>query len=326
MGKVSTRPAHRGYGILLIGTTMWSSSAVFIGFLTKRFQLPPMVLAFWRDVFVSCALLIVLSLRAPDLLKPGRHNLLFLCGYGLVLASFNTLFTRSVAINGAAVATVLTYSSPAFTAIAGRFLWHERVDSYKLIALVLSCVGCILVAGAHTREAWQGNGLGIAVGLMSGFIFALYNIMGKTSARKGLNSWTVMLYIFAFASGFLALGQRAGTLFWLSRPLATGNSGVQETLLGWGTLLLLSLGPTIGGYGLYTASLNYLPAVTANLVVTLEPALTAVQSYLFLGERLTALQIIGGMLITSSVCLVYLSDRRTAHQTADIIPVVSHPT
>lgn len=315
MINTSTSPATRGYGPLLIGTVLWSSSAVFIGFLTGHYELPPMVLAFWRDVFVSLALLAALGIKAPALLKPGRQHVLFLCGYGLILASFNTLFTRSVAINGAAVATVLTYSSPAFTAIAGRFIWHERVDVYKIIALVLSCAGCVLVAGAHTLEAWQGNALGIVIGLVSGFIFALYNIMGKTSAMKGLNSWTVMLYIFAFASGFLALGQRSGTLLWLSRPLALGTLGLEETLLGWGTLLLLSLGPTIGGYGLYTASLKHLPAVTANLVVTLEPALTAVQSYLFLGERLTVLQIIGGAMIISSVCLVYLSDRR-----ADVTP------
>ena len=312
-------PTTRGYGTLLIGTALWSSSAVFIGFLTQRFQLPSMVLAFWRDIFVCLALFIILGVKSPALLRPGRKNLAFLCFYGLVLASFNTLFTRSVAINGAAVATVLTYSSPAFTAVAGRFLWNERVDRFKITALILSCVGCILVSGAHTRAAWQGNMLGIALGLTSGLIFAGYNIMGKTAAHRGINSWTVMLYIFAFASGFLALAQRPETILWLSRPLASGANGVRETLFGWGTLILLALGPTIGGYGLYTASLNYLPAVTANLVVTLEPALTAAQSYLFLGERLTALQLIGGGLIVGSVFLVYLSD----HRAIPVVPVAA---
>ena len=143
--------------MLLIGTALWSSAAVFIRFLTQRFQLPPMVLAFWRDVFVCLALFIALAIMNPSLLRAGRQNLPFLCLYGLVLASFNTLFTRSVTVNGAAVATVLTYSSPAFTAIAGRFLWNERVDVLKIIALILSCIGCVLVSGAHTRDAWQGN-------------------------------------------------------------------------------------------------------------------------------------------------------------------------
>ena len=310
-----------GYGMLLIGTTLWSSAAVFISFLTQRFQLPPMVLAFWRDVFVCLALFITLGIMNPSLLRAGHKNLPFLCLYGLLLASFNTIFTRSVTFNGAAVATVLTYSSPAFTAIAGRLLWDERVDALKITALILSCVGCILVSGAHTRDAWQGNTMGILLGLTSGLIFAGYNIMGKTAARKGINSWTVMLYIFGFASCFLSLLQRPGTLFWLSRPLTTNPNGLREVLYGWGTLILLSLGPTIGGYGLYTASLNILPAVTANLIVTLEPAMTAVQSYLFLGERLTALQCLGGGLIISGVLFVYLSDRAVNQRASlEIVP------
>jgi drug/metabolite transporter (DMT)-like permease len=313
----SYKATTRGYSLLLIGTTLWSSSAVFISFLTRRFQLPSMVLAFWRDVFVSVALMIALAITSPGLLHVNRRHIPFLCFYGLVLAGFNMLFTRSVAVNGAAIATVLTYSSPAFTAIAGYFLWRERVDTYKILALVLSCAGCILVSGAHTQLAWQGNALGIILGLTSGLIFAGYNILGKTAIHKGMNSWTVLLYIFAFASCFLLLAQRPGTLFWLSRPLVEQQNGIRETFFGWGTLILLSLGPTIGGYGLYTASLSYLPAVTANLVVTLEPALTAAQSYLFLGERLTILQLLGSGLIISSVFLVYLSDRNNSLLTVE---------
>jgi DME family drug/metabolite transporter len=306
----STLSTTRGYSMLLIGTALWSSSAVFIAFLTQRFKLPPMVLAFCRDVIVGLSLMITLAITSPSLLRTSRKNMPFLCLYGLILACFNTIFTRSVAINGAAVATVLTYSSPAFTAVAGRFLWHERVDARKIIALVLSCAGCVLVSGAYKPDAWHGNYVGIVLGLTSGLIFAGYNVLGKTAIRKGMNSWTVMLYIFSFASFFLLLLQRPGTLFWLSHPLTTNPNGLRETLYGWGTLILLSLGPTIGGYGLYTASLAHLPAVTANLVVTLEPAMTATQAFLFLGERLTLLQLIGSGLIISSVLLVYLSDRK----------------
>ena len=36
-------------------------------------------------------------------------------------------------------------------------------------------------------------------------------------------------------------------------------------------LIVLAVIPTIGGFGLYTASLGHLPAGTANLLATLEP-------------------------------------------------------
>jgi len=56
---------------------------------------------------------------------------------------------------------------------------------------------------------------------------------------------------------------------------------------GWAILILLGLGPTIGGFGLYLVSLGYLPATVANLIGALEPAFTAVWAYLLFLERLT---------------------------------------
>ena len=55
---------------------------------------------------------------------------------------------------------------------------------------------------------------------------------------------------------------------------------------GWGILLLLAVGPTLTGYGLYNVSLTLLPASVANLIVSLEPAFTAGIAYFLLGERL----------------------------------------
>jgi len=139
--------------------------------------------------------------------------------------------------------------------------------------------------------------------------FAAYSLLGRASSKRGVNPWTATLYTFAFAAAFLLLVQRPGTLSWLSRPLAAGAGGWREALLGWGVLVLLAVGPTIGGYGLYTVSLTMLPAATANLIVTLEPAMTAVLAFIFLGERLAPLQLMGGGLILAGVVLLRVSER-----------------
>ena len=81
-------------------------------------------------------------------------------------------------------------------------------------------------------------------------------------------------------------------------------------------LALLAVGPTLGGYGLYTVSLTHLPAATANLIATLEPAMTAGLAFLFLGERLTLPQFLGGSLVLTGVLLLRLSER--AGDVADV--------
>jgi drug/metabolite transporter (DMT)-like permease len=122
--------------------------------------------------------------------------------------------------------------------------------------------------------------------------------------------WTATLYTFALGSAFLLLVQSPDTLLWLSRPLGEGSAGWREAALGWSVIIALAIGPTLGGFGLYTVSLTVLPASTANLIVTLEPAITAVLAYVLLGERLTAMQIVGGAIILIGVFILRLGDRR----------------
>jgi drug/metabolite transporter (DMT)-like permease len=52
--------------------------------------------------------------------------------------------------------------------------------------------------------------------------------------------------------------------------------------------------------------MNYLPASITNLLATLEPAMTAVEAYIFLHERMTGIQVIGSLIILSAVLIVQL--------------------
>jgi len=298
--KTATHPPPtRGYLFALAGTAFWSSTGVLIRYLSAQHGLPSLVLAFWRDLFAAATLALGLLIagRRRALRSDHRHHLPFLLAYGFVLAAFNGLWTTSVALNGAAVGTVLAYSAPAFTTLLGWRLFGERVGPVKVAAILLSILGCVAVSGAYDPAAWAVAPLGIAVGLLSGLGFAAYSLMGKASSRRGLEAWMVTCWGFAFAAVFLLLFQvplgQIGSLFWLGTSLP-----------GWSVLLFLAVGPTIGGYGLYTVSMKYLPAGTANLITTLEPPMTAAIAYLLLQERMTGMQIAGSLLILTGVVLV----------------------
>ncbi len=318
--KSSPQSSTPGYLIALVATVIWSTTAIFIGYLTSRFQMPPLVLAFWRDFIVAVALGVALAVIARPLLRLERRNVPFFLLYGFILAVFNALWVVSVILNGAAVSTVLVHSSPAFTVLVAWRWWGERLDGPKIGAVILSIIGCVLVSGAYHPVVWQVNPFGILVGLLTGLAFAAYSLMGKLSSQRGINPWTATLYSFALGAGFLLLVQRPETLFWLSRPAATGGSGWWEAALGWGVLVLLAIGPTAGGYGLYTVSLAYLPAGTANLIITFEPVMTAILAFLFLDERLTVVQLVGGGLILTGVILLRLSERAAARRKIPIEP------
>jgi drug/metabolite transporter (DMT)-like permease len=79
-----------------------------------------------------------------------------------------------------------------------------------------------------------------------------------------------------------------------------------SSLAGWAILAFLAVGPTIGGFGLYTVSLTYLPASVASIIATLEPVMTTTLAFFLLGERLTPPQWAGSLLIISGVVLLRL--------------------
>lgn len=309
-----TSKLSRGYALAFTSALILSTTGILIGYLTRTYHLPALVLAFWRDLFTMLSLLPLLAVIRPALLRVDRRHLPYLLGYGLALAIFNSLWTLSVAMNGAAVATVLVYCSSAFTALLGWRLLHERLDWARWLAVVLCLGGCVLVAGAYDPAAWRSDLLAIVSGILSGLLYAIYSLMGRTASQRGLNPWSTLLYTFGFGAGFLlifnllpfklpgAAAQPAG-LLWL------GNAWP-----GWGLLFLLAAGPTLAGFGLYNVSLSYLPSSLANLIATLEPAFTAVLAYFFLGERMTLVQLGGSLLILGAVVMLRIYEGWFEHK------------
>jgi drug/metabolite transporter (DMT)-like permease len=299
---ISRANLTRGYTLALISAVFLSTTAIFIRYLTQTFHMPALVLACWRDGFVALTLFLALSLKPRHLLNPPRKDLPYLITYGLVLAVFNALWTLSVALNGAAVSTVLAYSSAGFTALLGRLFLKEELGWGKVLAVVFSLAGCILVAGAHDPLVWQTNTLGLVTGIGSGLLYAIYTLLGRSATQRGLNPWTTILYTFGCAAVFLlgfnllpvgmlpGAAVRPADMFWL------GNAWQ-----GWLVLFLLAAVPTLLGFGLYNSSLIYLPSSVANLIVTLEPVFTAIIAYFLFGELLDKPQILGSLLILTGV-------------------------
>lgn len=304
----------RGYAIALVGAAILSTTAIFIRYLTQTYNMPPLVLAFWRDVFVTLTLFPVLGIVRSALLRLERRHTLYLILYGFVLAIFNALWTTSVYLNGAAISTVLVYCSAAFTALLGWWLLDERLDGVKLLAVALCLGGCVLVSGALDPAAWRANLLGILTGVFSGLGYALYSLMGRSASLRGLNPWTTLFYTFGFATFFLLSfnlipgGVIPGAAVHPSDLLWLGNA-----LVGWGILVLLAAGPTVVGYGLYNVSLSYLPSSVANLILTLEPVFTAVSAYIMLGERLNGIQLVGSLIILFGVIVLRIHEGRLAN-------------
>lgn len=303
-------PWSGGYFLAFASAIVLSTTGILISYLTTMHGLPPLILAFWRNGILAICLLIFLELFYPRLVVINRGHFLYFAGFGIILAIFNVLWTTSVAVNGAAVATVLVYSSVIFTVLLSRLLLGEQLNRLKMLAVLVASAGCMLVLEIHPSRLSILHPVGIGTGIGSGIMYGLYTIAGRSILERGLNPWTTLCYSFGFAAVYLAgfntckgyAGLTAATdLFWL-----------KNDYIGWTALIVLALGPTLVGFGLYNLSLVRLEAGKVNLIAATEPAFTAVFAYLLLGEILGQMQILGGLLIFGSIFTLRLAE--TGHQ------------
>jgi len=298
---------NKGFALAFGSAMVLSLTAIFIRHLTQTYALPALVLAYWRELFTAGGLLIFFLIKNPKQLGGVRGHMGYLAVYGLALALFNALWTLSVSLNGAAVATVLAYSSAGFAVVLGWLLLGEPLTTKKIIAAILSLAGCALVVDAFNANVWQVNTIGVVAGTAAGIFYALYGIMGRSASEKGLDTWTTLMYIFGFASIFmlafnmLSFGAIPGAAKTPAEMLWLGDN-----LKGWLTLAALALGPTLVGFGLYNAALRHLESSITNLIVTIEPVFTAVVAYFLFGERFTLMQLAGSVLIMSAVLVLRL--------------------
>lgn len=296
--------SSRGFFIALTATLLWSTTGPLISYLSRTYQLPSLVLALWRDLFVSFGMVAGLLIFSRGRFALARKHWKFMGLYGLTLAVFNAAWTFSVEFNGASVATVLAFSSPAMTAALSRLIFKEQFGRVKVIAIALSFIGTILVSGAHDPAIWKLNPAGIVFGLLTGLFFAFYNLEGKAAADRQIDSWTALLYSFAGAAFFLFLFSLGNDRLITRAPPLANLFWLGDAWAGWGMLFFLGVVPTLGGFGLYTLSLRSLSPTVANLIATLEPVLAAIWAYLFLSETLTGVEWAGSLLVLAGVVLL----------------------
>lgn len=284
----------RGYLLVLASTAFLSLTGILVKVLLADFHMEPLALAFLRVLFVASALgVIVFLFKRGSFKMHSRHLPYFILMGVLGVGLHQILWVTSVQLNGAGLATVLVYVQPTLVALVSVRFLGEALDRNKIIALVLTLLGIILVAHVYDLGNLNVNWLGILVGLGTGVTWASYALFGRyTSIRYP--AWTSLFYAFLFGTVFLLPFQ-----FFVKNTLALGTNWA-----GWGILLFLSLGPTLGGFGLYTIGLSQVPASVVTLIGTLEPVFTIIIAFFLFHEVLDGPQLVGAGLILLSVILL----------------------
>jgi drug/metabolite transporter (DMT)-like permease len=305
--KNRTRMNHHsriGYTLSVVAALVWALTSPGIKHLLDVYRVPALAIAFWRDAIIAFVCVAALLALRPSLLRVGLRNLR---GFALVgaisIGVYHALWVLSIALNGAAVAIVLIYTFPAFVTFGAWLFFRERITWPQVAALLLALFGCALLVRIYDPAVLRVSWLGAVVGLATGMTHAGYVLFSQRAVQKH-SPWTSLTYTMLF--GALALLGMA-----LIADAVTGETTNTQPLLlqigpgvtPWLILAALALGPTLGGYAIFTAALRYIPGRVASLVVVLEAPIASLLAVLVLGEQLERLQIAGIACILLAVVL-----------------------
>jgi drug/metabolite transporter (DMT)-like permease len=242
--------------------------------------LPGPEVAFVR--FVIGILACVIAATRIRFRSRNKIGLLLRGGYG---GAAVLLYFSAIAHLPVGVATLLNYTAPVFTAVYAAVFLGEAVRSATLGALVVTTLGVVLVITGMAPPGSMGFGLwqmvGVGSAMLSGAAVATIREVRKTDG-----SWEVFA---AFCVG--------GALI-TSGPAIKG--WVSPTSAEWEALVAVGLISVVAQL-LMTYSLRYVRAAVAGIVAQLTPVAAITMGWLFLGERIAGLALLGAAVTLAGV-------------------------
>ena len=220
-------------------------------------------------------------------------------GTGIIsLLLFSTCYFSALNYTSLAVAAILLYTAPFFVMLLSLLLFKEKMNSKKVLALILAFTGCVLVSGVggDTVFSWKG----ILLGLGSGFFYALYSIFGRYAINRGYGAWTMTFYTFLFCSigcAFLSDWQVIGGV------MAESGANILWVLgLGFVTAFL--------PYVLYSTGLAHMESSKASILASVEPVVSALFGVFVFHETLSLWGVLGIAMVLGAIIVLNVKGKK----------------
>ena len=281
----STQKA-RGMAMLVFVNVMWGLSFIFSKTALSE-GMPPMTLAFLRYL-LTAALMLPLCLRLEGGVRLGRWAPLAFATTLLGITLYFFFEHSGLQRTTASAASLIVSLVPMMTLLFRVLFCRERISLTRWLAVGISLVGAYLVivtGSAMGGSSLSGNLLMVGASLCwTGYILTTPKLLESCSSLR-VSTWQALAALVTLAP--FALAERGR---WVSvSPVA------------WLCIFLLAAVCSALCYVLYNLAMRVVDSLTVSLSINLNPITACVAGALMLGERLTGMQLAGGILIVLSM-------------------------
>ncbi len=282
--------------------------AIFISFSAIFFALSevsPVTGAFFRAVYALPVLFVIWWVRRGRDSRPWAKRKTALIA-GLVLGVDVVLWHIAIHHIGAGLATLIANSQVVLVAIAAWVLLGEKPSRRVMIAVPVVMIGVAMVTGLGRGDAFGDNPLlGTLLALLAAVFYSSFLLLFRSSNEAQAPPAGPLL------EATIGLAVSAAIL-----GLITGDMNLAPTWPAHGWLLGLALGAQVCGWLLIGHALPRLPAVETATIILLQPMLTMIWGALIFGERPSAIQLTGAVLVLGGVGFVAVASARRPQRVA----------
>jgi drug/metabolite transporter (DMT)-like permease len=253
----------------------------------------PEGLAAWRSLAGTAVFLVLARRRRTgDRSGPpaslGRLLLLSVLGVTLNQLLFIHALARSTAVRGGLMVALI----PPLTCLAAIGLGAERPRPLRLLGVAVATLG---TGQAVLHPAAPGEGGIHAADLLflgNASVYAVYLVLARPVLKAG-SAARVMAWVFGLSVPILVPAGASAML-----PAAGASA--------WAALAGILLFPTVLAYLGNAVALRAVPASVAGLFVALQPVISVSVAAGLLGERISRVEVLMGVLVILGVILVSL--------------------
>ncbi|MBC7691191.1 MAG: EamA family transporter [Methylotenera sp.] len=289
---------HSGRSLGILQALVSGIGFGFLGIFGKwayQAGLSPGALLTLRFLFSSTFMFLGLLMLRPRWLRVSwtqalRASVLGVFGY----AVFASCYFEALSGLSASLTVLLLYTYPIAVVAGARFFLKERVSRKKLLLLPLALFGLLLLLWG---ELVIRNPSSVLFGLGSAVFYAFY-ILASSHFLRGPDPETMHPISAAFYV------QLSAGIFLSFLHLHEPGVVLKQLSIAWPSVVGIAVISTALPITLFLASLTKLSTTEVSILSTAEPVTAVIASMIFLAERMTGLQILGGLAVLLALILM----------------------
>jgi drug/metabolite transporter (DMT)-like permease len=299
---VAKKDYYTGIALAVLATLIWSGNFVIARGVNQ--QIPPVSLAFyrWSLATVLIAPLAIKKFKEEKQIVFTNWKYIFWVALtGITL--FNTfVYVAGHYTSAINMALIGTTSSPIFATIMAVIFLKERMNTFRIIGILLCVAGIVLLL---SKGSWENlASFRFSVGdlwvLAGAFAFAVYNIL----VRKKPGGISAINFLFViFLLGTILLFPAYLTELNITGPVQwNGNL--------YGSIIYLGLGTSVISFLCWNAALQKLGTGTTVLFGNLIPIFSTLEAVWLLGEQINSIHLISGLLVIGGLIIANTMQNR----------------